>query len=200
MNLNPLPLIEGGLSTAGAFLGGIQTYLIVGAVTALLAGSAGAYAGWRWEHSNLLALKLDAALAQAAAVKRQADSDRRQSAVDVAAAFDEAFQQGKLQARTIIIKERIPVHVTAYQDATVCVPVGLLRIMRAAATGADPDTIPLAAGQSDDDCAAYAVSDVARLVAEVYAVGHANAQQLNALQKWAIDNHEAQGETHAGLH
>lgn len=179
-------------SVTGA-LGGIQTYLIVGAITAVISLGAGAYAGYRWEHSKLLDLQLANAKFTTQQVQLQADGDRKRSKIALTAAVAEAYAQGKLEAKTVTLIRKVPIYVTPKQDASVCgLTVGLARVMRAAAEGSDPDTLTLAPGQSDDDCSDVTPSEVAGWVASFAGVAHQNAEQLNALEAAVLALHDIQ--------
>lgn len=174
-------------------LGGIQTYLIVGAITAAISLGAGAYAGYRWEHGKLLELQLANAKFTTQQVQLKADGDTRQFKVALKAAVAEAHAQGKLEAKTVKVKERILIYVTKKQDASVCgLTVGLARILRASAEGSDPGALALASGQSDDDCSDVTPSEVAGWFASYAGISNQNAEQLNALEAETIANHEAQ--------
>lgn len=64
------------------------------------------------------------------------------------------------------------------------IPMGFVRVLDAASLGADPDTLSLAPGQSDDSCAPVTAARLAASVAANYAIARENAEQLNALQAW----------------
>jgi hypothetical protein len=161
-------------------------------VTLALGFGGGAYAGYRWEHGALSDLKLADANAQVVALDLQHASDMRQAKVNQDAAVKEASAQNNLKLIALTIHERIPVFVTPAQDARVCVTVGLVRVLRAAEDGVTPDTLTLALGQSDDDCADFAASALADNLTARLSVGNQNAEQLNALEAWLADNHVAQ--------
>jgi len=180
-------------SAATGALGGIQTYLIVGAVALVAGSAAGAYAGYRWEHGEVLKLQLADAKFAATAVKAAQLVDGLQYRVDLKAATTEAYAQGALQARTVTLTKEIVRYVTPKQDASVCgLTVGLARVLRAAAAGADPATLALAPGQSDDDCSDVTPSQVAGWFTAYAGIAQQNAEQLTALQVWIAENHAAQ--------
>jgi hypothetical protein len=57
-------------------------------------------------------------------------------------------------------------------------------VLDAASLGADPDGLPLAAGQSDGACAPVTAAALAANVAANYGTARSNAEQLNALEAW----------------
>lgn len=192
MTLNPLPLLSSAASAATGFLGGIQTYLIVGAVTLALGLAGGAYAGYRWEHGALASLQLADAQAVTQAVQKEAKSAAAQAQVSLTAAVAEAGAQAQIITHTVTVTKEIPVYVTPVQDSRGCITVGLMRILRAASSQTDPDTLQLAAGQSDDDCSDVDASTLAGWFTGYSAAAEANSEQLDALEKWITDNHAAQ--------
>lgn len=178
--------------TATSFLGGFQTYLIVGAVSAVIAGSVGGYAGYRWELSSLDELKLADAQAQVKALNKLASLDKETMAVSLAAGIKEGEAQAKVKIVTTTITKEIPSHVTPIQVSRTCLSVGLMRVLRAASTGADPDSLALATGQSDDDCSDVSPVAVAGWFTDYTAASEGNAEQLNALEAWITADHAAQ--------
>ena len=177
-------------------LGSLQVKLIAVAVALALAGTGGFYGGYRWEHGALVKVQLADAQASLVASQRAAASQKRQDDVSLAAAVKEQAAQDALNIKVITIRKEIPVYVSPVQDArsrTGCgISVGFIRVLHAAAKGVAPDTLQLATGQSDDDCADIAPSALADLLAQALGAGNANAEQLNALEDWVRDNHKAQ--------
>lgn len=103
------------------------------------------------------------------------------------AAIAEAKAQAAVTARTITLTKEIPVYVTAEAERRACVPVGVVRLLDAFALGVDPATLSGAAADADDACAPIKAADFsARLLAN-YAAARANAEQLNALIAWALE-------------
>lgn len=188
MTFSPLSL----LSSAGSFLGGIQTYLIVGAVTAVVAASGGAYAGYRWELSTYEARVASDAQAVTLAVQKEANSAAAQAAVSQAFAVRDQQAKDAINVKTVTITKELPAHVTQVQVDRACLSVGLMRMLRSASTQTDPDTLSLAAGQSDDDCSDVSPVTVAGWFTGYAAASEANAQQLTDLEGWVTANHAAQ--------
>lgn len=162
------------------------------AVGLLGAASGGAYAGYRWEHSAVLSLELADAQARSQAIQLAAKDQKAQDAVALSAAVKEAQAQTKIEVQTVTITKEVPRYVTVHQDAIVCVPVGLARFMRAAAAGTDPATVELTPGQSDDACSDVTATEMASWFSDYAGAAQANAEQLNALEQWALANHAAQ--------
>jgi hypothetical protein len=150
----------------------------------LLAAGLAVWITHRVDLGTVAACERDAARAQvtalASALRRQKMSD----AVSLAAAVADARAQQRILTRTVLLTKEIPIHVTPAQDARLCLPYGLVRVLDSAALAADPGRLALAPGQSDDTCASVKASDLARSVAGNYAASRANAEQLTALQGW----------------
>lgn len=182
MAFNPLSLISNAL-------GGVQTYLIVGAVSLVLGLGAGAYGGYRLEEGRLADLRAADATALSDATTKAA---KKQHAVDLTgqdAANAEAYFRGKLDGTIINLKSGAPINVTITQDQQAaasihagCVTYGFYRMLVAGERGVTPDSLPLPAGQSVDDCTADEPSDLAARVAADLAAGYGNSEQLNALE------------------
>lgn len=115
------------------------------------------------------------------AVAKAVAKERAQAKSDLDAAVKEAQAQEKIVTRTQTIIKEVPRYVTASQDRGTCVTYGLVRVLDAAALGADPADLELPAGQSDDACAPVKASALAASVAENYGTARQNAQQLDAL-------------------
>lgn len=118
-----------------------------------------------------------------AIVRAQADQrDADQVVIDLTAA------EAKGQDRIVEVFRTIEKEVSIYvQDTSACITYGLIRVLDAAALGADPESLLLAPGQYNDTCAPVKASDLARNVAGNYEASHRNAQQLGTLQTWAAE-------------
>lgn len=92
-----------------------------------------------------------------------------------------------------IVKE-VPIYVTANADAACVVPAGFVQLHDTAASGS-PAAGP--AGDPDAPAAATPLSAVAETVASNYAICHATAEQVVALQELARELH-AELERQAG--
>ncbi len=120
--------------------------------------------------------------AEKKAVELALARQKAQNEVDKNAAVNEAKAQNKIVEVTHTIREKVPVYVPT---ATKCaVTVGFVRVLDAAVLGVSPGDIPLAAGQSDDSCAAVDPRTLALNIVANYGACHANAQQLTSLQGW----------------
>ncbi len=119
--------------------------------------------------------------AQEAAVAAARATERATAVLAQESALRAAAADQKIVYRTNTIIKEVPTHVTAQTDARVCVPVGLVRLLDAAALGVDPADLVLPAGQSDDTCSSVRASDLARSVVGNYGIARQNAEQLDQL-------------------
>ena len=120
------------------------------------------------------------ATANARAVNKALVQQRTIDARNASAAAAESFAQGKLQAETVTITQRIPVYV----HETSCpggLTVGLARVLRGAADGTDPGSLALAGGQSDDTCSDVTPAEVAGWFTAYAGAARQNSEQLDAL-------------------
>jgi hypothetical protein len=151
--------------------------------------AAGAWAAHHWDEGEIADLKLAQSQAQTRAVLAQAKIVRAQDAVSLAAAVTEASAQQKIADEAHLIPKEIRIHVPS--ASRICIPFGLVRVLDAATTGADPAGLPLPAGQSDAGCAPVDAAALAQSVAGNYVTARANAEQLSALQDWVRDEARA---------
>ncbi|MDR5728242.1 MAG: hypothetical protein RB191_12515 [Terriglobia bacterium] len=167
--------------------------LIALAVAVSIAAAGGAYAGYRFEYGALQAQIAADDKAALQATQKLAKSDQLQDAANVKAAQAWQAKFDKDNLKPTVLKERIPTYVTVKADAVACIPVGLARVMRAAADHeADPGTLQLATGQSDDDCSDVTASEMASWFTDFAGKAQSNTDQLTALQGWVVNNHAAQ--------
>ena len=116
---------------------------------------------------------------------------RERAQADITTAIDTRATADQVRIRTItqtIIKE-VPVYVPAEADLRYTLPVGLVRLHDAAATGAAGRPFSDAPGRPDDPAGFLEPSDVApsrlgTFIAENYGVCHADAARFSALQDW----------------
>ena len=167
-----ISLIAGTLSAAWG-------YVAAASIAALIAGSATGYAVHRMDESAIAAIKLADQKAQTQAVKDAAAIRQSQDQANLDAALAEAKAQAALAARTHIITREVTVHVP---QTVPCIPYGLVRLLDDAASGSDTADAPASAGQSDDACTGISWRAFAGDLADDYATGRANAEQLNALE------------------
>jgi hypothetical protein len=184
-------IVSSALSAVTGFFGGIQTYLIVGAVTALVAGSAGAYAGYRWELGTYETLVASVQKSATVATQKVAAVDAAQSTVNTNAAVHEDQAQFAIQAPHLILKTEIA-HETPTLPACPGLSVYLARRLRAASANTDLEHVALAPGQSDSDCSDVTDVEVAGWFNDYATAAQRNTQQLTDLQAWVRDNHAAQ--------
>jgi hypothetical protein len=156
-----------------------------------IAFGGGVYIAHHWDAGDVAALQKkiatiqrDDARAKAAALAAASDRMRRADALSLNSAVAEAAAQQKLADEKSVIAREVHRHVSPDISNRVCVPYGVVRVLDAAGLGADPDALPLPAGQSDGACAPVAADALAANVAANYATARSNAERLNALQAW----------------
>lgn len=160
-------------------LGGVWGTLAAAGVAALLAGAGTFYVTHRMDEGTIAAIELADQQAQTKAVEDAAKLRQSQDKVNLDAALAEAKAQQIIVTHTQTVTREIPIHVPQTQP---CIPYGLVRVLDDAATGSDTADAAAAAGQSDDACAGISWRAFAGDLADDYASGRANAQQLNALE------------------
>lgn len=156
-------------STATGFLGGIQTYLIVGALCLGIGFGGAVY----WKDLEAKA----AVTAQAVATVKRVEL---QDKITLNMSLDfSALKFADATATNNLIQE-IPEHVTPKDDAACPIPLGFVRVYDAAAHGPVPD----ASAGADDAPSGVALSDVAK--ADTLNDGEYDivAGQLKDLQAW----------------
>lgn len=130
---------------------------------------------------QIAARDLAAAQAQAAALAARAQLAAAQETIARAAATrDQAIQT---QIQTVI--REVPVDVDAKDDAACVVPWGLVRLLDAAASGADLRDVAarVAPGFADDAASDVKLSEIATVLAGNLGAARQNAGQLGALEK-----------------
>lgn len=170
------------LSLATGALGGIQGYLIAGALALVIGGAGGAYAAHRWDAGTIANLKLADAVAAKTAISTALATAGKVAAANQKAAAAEGQTQERIVTLTNTIIRKVPVYVTPQQDAVACVTFGFVRLLYSAERGLDPASLVIPAGQSDDACTALKLSDLAAGLASDYGTSRQNSEQLNALE------------------
>lgn len=152
-------------------------YVRAAIVLAIVVGTA--WVTHRVELGRYDALELKYDQIQAAAVTAaqvlQSQEDAAARAADIANA---SAQQQIISTSQLIVRE-IPNHVTA--QSIPCMPLGLVRLLDAAALGVDPSSLPLAPGKSDASCAPIDADALAGSIISNYGIAWSNAKQLDAL-------------------
>lgn len=174
MNLPSIPIIPWW----------VKALVIAGLVSA--AGVYGCHQGQAVEHTARLAevrgirlveARQVAAVAQAARVAQHA-----QDQITTTSAVAEAAAQERIITRTITLTQEVPRYVTTTVERRIgCVPWGLVRVLDAAASGANPADLIPPAGQPDDACSPVTPLALGQSVVANYGVAHQNAEQLDAL-------------------
>lgn len=158
-------------------------------VGAMVLVGAGAYGGYRWEHSEVLKIQLADANAMKVAVEDALRDQKLVDARNLHVATLEAFAQGKLEGVKFNLTVGVPNYVTPLQDKQAaaadtagCITYGFYRVFAAGQRGVTAENLPLPSGESDDACTAESPSDLAASVAGSLVTGVQNAEQLNALE------------------
>jgi hypothetical protein len=112
-----------------------------------------------------------------AARQRRIAAGRQQARAHLAAAA-----ATRKQIQTIV--EKVPVYVSEKSDAGCVVNWGAVRLLDAAASGRDPDTVraAIAPGRPDDAASDVTLSEAVALLAADLGIARQNADQLNRLQ------------------
>lgn len=175
------------------------SFLLKFLMPAALAFAGGAYLAHRVDAAAVARLELrmaeegrDAARDKARALAAEAATERKEQQISLDRALGEARAQARVVRETRIVTEEIPTHVPS--DACRCIPLGLVRLLDAAATGRDPAALSLAPGQSDRTCAPLDAARLAAGIVENYGAARANAEQLNALEAWLAAEQAAHGD------
>lgn len=149
------------------------------ALVALIGAFAG---GFSLEHrlaeGKYNALVAAYAKAEADALQKAIDEQKRLDQIAIDAGQQEAAAQARLLAATKSQLAEVRRHVSVVRR---CVPYGLVRVLDAAAGGRLADSLPLPAGKSDQSCTSVDWPTLARSVADNYGTARANAEQLNSL-------------------
>lgn len=172
-----MSLIDTAETAVAPYLIWIKVGLAVIAVAVLVGG--GFYGGLRWDQGTIAKMELADQQAANRAQTLAAASIKRQDAVVLTAAVSEAKAQNQIAKKATTLTQEI----TNVVPITVaCIPVGLIRLLDAAAAGANTPDASFAPGQPDDACAPVSWRSVAADLADDYASGNANSEQLNALE------------------
>jgi hypothetical protein len=120
------------------------------------------------------------AKSEAAALAAQAKT--AEAANDQARAHETAAAANDQQIRTVI--QKVPVYVSQNSDNACIVPWGVVRLLDAAASGADPDYAHahIAPGQPDDAASDVKLSEAVALLAADLGIARDNADQLRHLE------------------
>jgi hypothetical protein len=179
-----------------SWLGGGVAGPLAGAVALVFAG------GFLWQSARIDGLPLlggglkaqlaalekdvagrDLALAKAQATAMQARLQG--TAKGEAEAASHAAAQAKTESQIQRVIEKVPVYVTPKAAAACTLPWGFVRLLDAAASGADPDTVraAIAPGQPDDAASDVGLPEAAALLAVNLGIARQNADQLAHLEK-----------------
>ncbi len=131
------------------------------------------------DNSRYVALELKYAQAEATAVAAAQAEQKRLDDIATQAAQREAANQSRLAAKAQAALTEVQQHVKVVTIK--CIPLGLVRVLDAAALGVTAASLPHATGNSDVTCAKVDTVALARSIVANYFTANANAEQLNAL-------------------
>jgi hypothetical protein len=96
----------------------------------------------------------------------------------------QALSARQNQAQTQILLRKVPAYVSSKSDVACLVPWGAVRLLDAASTGADPDSVAaaIAPGQPDDAPSDVKLSEAVALLAANLGIARENADQLTHLE------------------
>lgn len=167
-----------------AFAGGLRLNLVTAAVCLAVGGVAGGQVVRLIKNGEISRLERDQAELQVRAIREAVARTQEQARITTQASQRAAENQAKVEIRYHTLRQKVPVYVTREADARAVVPLGAIRLLDAAAAGADPDGVSFAAGKSHDVAAGVELSTLVGVVVANYGVANANAQQLSDLQEW----------------
>lgn len=166
-----------------------------GALALILFGG-GFRAGYKWEAGRFASFKAEVAAAQE---KADAAARAEQAALDAAAlrsAEDYGQKQAAEAARSAALLEQVK-HAPTPRS---CIRWGFIRLLDAAALGADQSSLAFPAGAASGACSPYGWTALARRQVENLNHARANAVQLDALiAAWRSQEREHAARAGSGL-
>ncbi len=125
------------------------------------------------------------ALADAQAQLTRMQAAAAQAARGEAAARTHLAQQRAADVQIQTVIREVPVYVSQQSNQRCVLPWGAVRLLDAAASGADPAQLRdhIAPGQPDEAASGLALSDVVALLAANLGIARSNAGQLEQLQR-----------------
>ena len=170
---------------ATKLLSGVWGYVVAAALSASIAAY-GAYQVTAWgKDETINAMKLaDAQSIIVAGNVARADQVKR-DAITAAANKAQAFNEGKSQAVTVTIIQKVPVYVQkSVLDS--CLDNSIVKLLDAAGTGqANPDALPGAATEPNDACSGVSVRQGLPLLIQALGERKAFADRLVNAGTWA---------------
>lgn len=180
-----------------ASTGGTAIWVKVIAILVVIAGliGVGAYGQAKIDADNVDKIKTEYAQQQVAiAVANQKQQDKYDA--DAAAAAKAAIDQQTQLTTEFSTHEQ---EITRYVPVThACIPLGLLRVLNASASGLSLPAVPNTTGKSDDACSTVNWRDLARPIIAGFDACRSNAIQQNALiefMRQAEKDHASQAQT-----
>lgn len=122
-------------------------------------------------------------LAAAKAIEKARDTHDKQQGAVTAAAIDVSDHQVEVQVHEVTVTKTIVKEIPTYvKDTSLCITIGLIRVLDAAAIGADPADLALAPGEFNETCAGIGSNALATSVSENYGRARGDAAQLTDAQ------------------
>lgn len=137
--------------------------------------------GWR-QGAERVQAKWDAQVREQALQVAVQQQRQAEATVKVVTRYVDRVRVVREKGQTIV--KEVPVYVPVEADAACSVNRGFVRVHDAAAAG----DVPEPARDADAAASGVALSAVAETVADNYRICRENAEQLRALQEWAIEN------------
>lgn len=166
-------------------IGGFKTYIIVGVIAAVVAGSAGFGLAWKLQDGNIASQQVAWDKAEAKAVADALKKERAGRAVTDKVEAKVVAERVRIQTVVQTHIREVPKYVTVQADARCVLPVGFVRLHDAAALGVPVEAVPDPAGRADDAPADVKCSDVAEVVAVNYGAYQTVRAQVVGWQDWA---------------
>ena len=155
-------------------LSSLATTAIGAAVIAAMAFAGGMRLEYKIESGKINALQLEYAQAE---IKQQQKYD----AASLNAAKAENLAQTQLTSQGNLALPEVQTHVITKVITSTCVPMGIIRVLDAAASGRTANSLVLPTGKSDGSCSSVDWNTLGRSVVANYYTARANATQLNGL-------------------
>lgn len=151
------------------------------AVVAVLSASSSAWVTREVYTGKIAKIELAQADALIKAQKFGQVLQRGLDQVAISSAATQGIAQEKILIQTVTLTKEIPIYVP---DNSTCITVGLVRVLDAAAAGADPAALDLAAGESNETCAGFGWHALAESITGNYGRARQDAAQLTGLQEY----------------
>lgn len=166
----------------GLFTGGWSWLLYVAGAAVIAIGAA--WGMHHWDQVAYLQLSQSIVVANEKAIIQAVSKQKSADQITAAVEMINLQKQQQVEVVTKTIIRKVPIYVTPQIDIKYPMPCGLVRLLDAAASGADPDSTPNPSSLADDATCPVTASDAARVIAENYGQYRSVATQLAGLQDW----------------